>query len=79
MALTDIYGGVVKISASKKQKKGLPKRTGKKKASAQAKYDARARKRAARQAAQDAAHARNVERGFSAWDEAKARRAAKRH
>lgn len=79
MALIDMYGGVVKISASKKQKKGLPKRTGKKKATAQAKYDRRAKKRAARQAAQDAAHARNVKRGFSAWDEAKAKRFAARH
>jgi hypothetical protein len=79
MALTDLYGNAVKITSSKKQKKGLPKRTGKKKATAQAKHEARAKKRAARQAAQDAAHARNIERGFSAWDEAKERRAARRH
>lgn len=36
------------------------------------------KRKAARQAAQDAAHTRNVERGFTTWSEAKAKRAAAR-
>lgn len=36
------------------------------------------KRKEARRAAQDAAHTRNVERGFTTWSEAKAKRAAGR-
>lgn len=37
------------------------------------------KKKAERRLAQEAAHARNVERGYTGWDEAKAKRFARRH
>ena len=77
-------GPVVKIkSNSKKAKKGLPKRTGKNRDRAKANHAAYLSrllaKRQARAEAQAAAHARNVARGYSEWDLAKAKRLARRH
>ena len=67
------------VKGVKKQKlKSLPKRTGKHKDTKQARYNAIQARKAARREIQEAAHARNVERGYTAWELAKEARRAKR-
>ena len=70
---------VIKATPKSKRPKGLPKRTGKHKETKQARYNAIQARKAARRAKQEAAHARNVERGYTAWDVAKEARRAARH
>lgn len=78
--------GAELLAAAKKRQSGQKKKSLPKRASRPQHKERRARLRAAqfarkakRIAAQEAAHKRNAERGYTAWDLAKAARAAKRH
>jgi hypothetical protein len=65
---------------AKEHKKGLPKRTGKRKANGLTDRNAqrRARTKAARIAKESAAHKVNVQNGHTKWETVKAERAARR-
>jgi hypothetical protein len=68
---------VIKSSPGQKKKK-LPKRTGNRKARKAAAWVRGEIRKQQRREAQEAAHARNVARGYSEWDLAKAKRANNR-
>lgn len=70
---------VINATPKSKRPKGLPKRAGKKKANAESKYRSRKARAEARNNAQIEAAKRNRARGYTAWDEARAKRHAKRH
>jgi len=70
---------VIKATPKSKRPKGLPKRTGKRKDSKAARYSALVKKKAARNAAQEAQHKANGKRESTPWQDAKAKRFAKRH